>query len=421
MAPRKPKGTGTIYRNREGLWVGSIELPSYGGKRRRKTVKSKDPRELEKKIRAVKNELALRGDLPTQDQTVEQWFTYWFDRVVSKELRPSTASGYRSVVFGHVIEEIGKTKLDKVTPAHLRRVHDRITVEKGLSSTYALNAHRIMSSAFEEAVREGRMGRNPAKLMRAPRRRLPKLDTLTLEEGIAVLERLQRRPLDGAQRAASLLMGGRRGEVIGLERDRVSDVLDISWQLQRITWSHGCVAAGAKARCGALRGVDCPDRLLRVPSDYEYRHLVGGLYLTRPKSRAGWRIIPLVDPLRSLLAKHLDASPPNPWGLVFTWNQRPIDPDQDSARWKQTLKEVGITKDVRLHDLRHTTVDLLYLAGVPEDVIIEIIGHSTRATTRGYKALQNRERLLRAMTQLSELVTTPRGQTLELGQGRPGT
>jgi hypothetical protein len=43
MKPRRPRGTGTIYRRADGLWVGRVELPpGPDGKRRRKHVGSKD-------------------------------------------------------------------------------------------------------------------------------------------------------------------------------------------------------------------------------------------------------------------------------------------------------------------------------------------------------------------------------------------
>ncbi|AAT89851.1 integrase [Leifsonia xyli subsp. xyli str. CTCB07] len=61
-------------------------------------------------------------------------------------------------------------------------------------------------------------------------------------------------------------------------------------------------------------------------------------------------------------------------------------------------------KHVRLHDLRHTTIDLLYEAGVPEDVIMEIAGQSTRSVTRGYKSRGNQKRLTEGMLQLSALI-----------------
>jgi integrase len=54
---------------------------------------------------------------------------------------------------------------------------------------------------------------------------------------------------------------------------------------------------------------------------------------------------------------------------------------------------------------------------VPEDLIQEIVGHSDRATTQGYKSLRNRERLTGAMVQFSALFTQPAPErTLEIEQ-----
>lgn len=385
------KGEGSIFKDsRSGLWTGVIELPPLNGERRRKKIRRKNKAELLKAMSQVRSELIRLGDLPTSSQTVEQWFNYWLKQV-AKEIRPNTFDGYRRTVENHVIPSIGKVKLDKLTATHIRRVHDGI-LDKGLSSTTALLAHRTMSVSFKMAVREGRIGRNPAELTAAPKKARASLEALTLPEALDFLKyALDDVPdynPEGAQWATALLTGARRGEVLGLERDRVTDVLDLSWQLLRLP----------------LSGVDGkPD----VPVDYEYRHLTGGLYLTRPKSSKSWRIIPLLDPLKSILAKHLEETRDNEWGLMFTKSGRPISPDQASRDWRTALAASGIDKDVRLHDVRHTTVDLLYAAGIPEDIIMSIVGHSTRSTTRGYQSAQNRDRLMGAMVQFSALFTPP--------------
>jgi integrase len=71
------------------------------------------------------------------------------------------------------------------------------------------------------------------------------------------------------------------------------------------------------------------------------------------------------------------------------------------------LIEADLPSDVKLHGARHTTVDLLYEAGVPEAVIAEIVGHSTRAVTRGYKSKGNTKQLTDAMQRMSALLATP--------------
>jgi integrase len=393
------KGEGAIFRRDNGLWVARIELPPRDGKRRRKEVTAKSKELLLQKLGESRRHFYLHGDIPTASQTVEQWMTYWFTSIALKKLRPNTANGYRSVIWNQVIPEIGNVRLDKLGPAHIRRVHDRILStpkrsddpESGtLSPSYALNAHRVMSVAFRDAEREGRVARNPADLLDAPRKSRPQLEALTSEEAIAVLRKLipafdhavvGKYDPESARWATYLLTGARRGEVLGIEVDRVSDVLDLSWQLQRIT------------------------NIKTAPADYEYREITNGLFWTRPKSSAGWRVIPLVDPLKNILNKHVERMDPNRYGLLFAnENGLPIDPDTESGRWPKALKEIGVTdKKVRLHDVRHTTVDLLYEAGVSEDIIMEIVGHSTRTVTRGYKALGNRKRLEGAMLQLSAL------------------
>lgn len=391
------KGEGSVFQDKStGLWTAVIELPPLNGERRRKKIRRKSKKELLLVMAEAKAELARRGDLPTANQTVEQWMNYWVEQVAAKEVRPNTLDGYRRTVKNHIIPAIGKVKLDKLTATHVRRVHDSI-LAKGLSSTTALLAHRTMSVSFKIAMREGRIGRNPAELTAAPRKARPALEALDLDESLDFLERAAQDPVRGARWATALLTGARRGEVLGLEVDRVTDVLDLSWQLIRLP----------------LSGVDGkPD----VPVDYEYRHLTGGLYLTRPKSSKSWRIIPLYDPLKAILETYIPLMPPNEYGLLFTNNGKPISPDQASRDWRKDLAEYGIHKNVRLHDARHSTVDLLYEAGLDEAVITDLVGHSARATTRGYRSAQNRKRLFAATEKISQMLMQPETvRTLEIG------
>jgi integrase len=340
----------------------------------------------------------MTGDLPTSSTRLEKYLEYWFAEVAQKKLRPNTAAGYRSVLWKRVIPEIGHYRLDKITPAVLRRVYTTITatpkdpddLSKGyLSSTYALNAHRVLATALKDAERDGLIPRNPATLMDAPKKSRTQLEALTVDEAKEVLKLVRAEFLktgdyrpEPARWATYLLTGARRGEILGLELDRVTDdSIELSWQLTRIT------------------------DISTVPADYEYRHITNGMYWTRPKSSAGWRVIPLVQPLKSILETHIALSTPNRYGLVFTNKGLPIDPDTETDMWATALASSGITdKKVRLHDARHTTVDLLYAAGISEDLIMEIVGHSTRGVTRGYKSRENLQRRELAMKQLSSFL-----------------
>ncbi|PPG34498.1 site-specific integrase [Rathayibacter sp. AY2B9] len=401
------KGEGALFKDARGYWTATVELPQRDGKRRRKTVRARDKEAAKRLLIALHKDLMDNGDLSTTDQTVKQWFEYWFKNIVQPEVRPKTAEGYRTITYNHVIPTIGNIRLSKVSARSLRAVTDRMVNEAGLSPTYALQAHRVMSVALEAAVREKRIPANPAKSMNAPRKALKTLDVLTLQEGVDAIRTFQQDPAYGARWATALLTGARRGEVLGLEIDRVGESLDLSWQLQRMLFEHGCATKDdGKHSCRWTRGAECPERKITVPADYEYRSIGGGLYLTRPKSRSGWRIIPLVDPLRTILRQHLETNPPV-GGLVFTRGGKPVDPDYDSKLWGKWMDDHMPGRDVKLHGLRHSTADLLYLAGVPEDLITEILGHSTRAMSRAYKSKGNDLRLRQAMASMSAMFDIP--------------
>ena len=246
-----------------------------------------------------------------------------------------------------------------------------------LSSTYVLLAHNALSVMLSAAMREGKISANPCDMVSRPRKRKLEQQALTLEQAMQLLAHLTTRA-DRALWATYLLTGARRGEILGLERDRVTDVLDLSWQLQRIT------------------------DIKNVPDDFEYRQVKSSLYLTRPKSQSGWRIIPLVEPLKSILALHMQDAHDD--GLVFHEDGRPWDPDRATKAWKQLMRDAWLPEDVVLHGARHTTVELLYAAKVPEDLITQIVGHSTRTMTRLYKTRLDIVRATEGMEQLSALL-----------------
>jgi len=373
------KGEGSIYKRKDGMWVGSIELnPRPGNPRPRKVVTARLKSDLIIKFEKAKAEAKRNGDMPTSSQSVEQWMTEWLERIAVKELRPKTMANYRSFTKNHILPVIGNVKLDRLTPRHVMEVTDRL--EESHSGTTAKTAHAIMSSAFRSAEEWGRISSNPAHVAKAPRTEATSLEVLDLEE----VGRLIGQFRGDAERylwAVFILTGARRGEILGLQWDRVTDVLDLQWQLQR----H-------------------PVNIV-APADYEYQRLSGGLYLTRPKTKKSTRVVPLVPPLSGILAQWKEIAPANPHGLVFaTAGGEPIDPDFASKQWPKILEAAGITKHIRLHDLRHSAVDLLYGAGVDVDTIMEIVGHSTRAMTREYKSRGNRPQLTDAMTKMSALL-----------------
>ena len=384
MATRRSRGTGTIFRDERGYWTVALPLPPKDGKRQRSVKRFKDRNSAIAHLRDFERsrtgtDLPLANDYPSGvgTTTVGEWFEYWIAECVYPQLRPRTADGYRSAVITHIVPALGSdTPLAAIRASDIRRMQH--AVREGRSPTTVRNVHTIAARAFDVAVREEEISRNPVRLVEQPRPARPALDVPTTSEVRHLLEALKTRP-DGLKWMTYILTGARRGEVVGLEVARVGAHIDISWQMQTLR-------RGETGRPIA-------------PPDFDYRHIYGGFFLTRPKSRAGWRTVPLISPLREMMEHHLAAMEPNPWGLVFTRKGRPIDPNMETRLWPKVQRELlGEDRHVRLHDLRHATVDLLYNADVPEDLIIELVGHSTRSMSRAYKSPAHLDRLQRAMT-----------------------
>lgn len=384
------KGEGSLHKNSNGLWEVKIELPrDRDGKRRRKVVRRKSKSDAIQVLRELKAELDKTGDLATSSVTLEAWSEHWLTER-AKKLAPNTVNGYRVAFRDYINPLLGKRKLDKLTPQDIKHLHDVIQETpkdkalrslsdppegtEYLSSTYALLVHNALSGSLKMAVREGKLSRNVCELVDKPSKRHTTEEVLTLEEAIKLIGYLTTHP-DGALWTTYLLTGARRGEIIGLEVDRVmEDHLDLSWQTQRIT-----------------------DRA-SAPKDHEYRHIGKSLYLARPKSKAGWRTPPLVPELAELLRREIGDRKD---GLVFLRDGEPWDPADASKEWKVILAGAGVNEKVKLHGARHTAVGLLYELGVSEATIMQIVGHSTVSVTRRYGQAGNKRAMQDAIAKLS--------------------
>lgn len=277
MATRRSRGTGTIFRDQRGYWTVSLPLPPRDGKRQRSVRRFKERgaalahlHEFERSRSGT--DLAPASEHPAGAgiTTVGEWFAYWLAECVYPQLRPRTADGYRSAVITHIVPALGAgTPLVSIRAADIRRMQH--AVRDGRSPTTVRNVHTIAARAFDVAVREEEIARNPVRLVEQPRSARPDLDIPSTTEVRHLMTAFRHRP-DGLKWMTCILTGARRGEVVGLETDRVSDYIDISWQMQTLR-------RGETGRPIA-------------PPDFDYRHLYGGFFLTRPKSKAGWRVVP---------------------------------------------------------------------------------------------------------------------------------
>lgn len=386
-AARRRDGDGTLYRRESGLWVGSIDLGvGADGKRRRRSVSSTDKATAIGKLNTLRRQVEAGAIAVSPTAKAGDWFERWLVDIARPRLKPRTFASYRSIIDGHLVPLLGSRTLAKLAPADVRKMH-RTLAERGLAPSTVMKTHRVLVKSLSDAVREGMVTRNVASMVDAPRISDSDRGALSVEQAVALL-----RTSDDAadpmttRWAAALLLGARQGELLGLTWSRVDldrGSIDLAWQLQALPIRHGCGDT-----CGKVRAGWCPARALDVPTGFEHHQLGStALALTRPKSRAGRRLVPLPAPLAALLLRHRDDATRVPGQHDLVWTTAagaPIRPEADHAAWKAALHTAGLPA-VPLHAARHTTATLLLEAGVDAHVIASILGHSEIVTTRGYQ------------------------------------
>ena len=390
MNGRRPHGYGDgslFQRASDGLWVARLETGRDGdGKRRRWQCAGRSRTVVLAALRQARIDQATSAAPGPQGLTVAEWLHRWLEDVARPTVRPTTFRDYATTVRRHLIPTLGSTRLTRLTPGDVRAMHHHVSASVSVSA--ANKAHRVLRAALSDAEREGLVGRNAARLVRTPTITSPR-SALSTSDTRRILAASRTDRLD-SRWIAALLTGARQGELLGLQWDRVdldAGTLDLAWQLQALGYRHGCRRRTTGHGCGKARAGSCPGRELDIPAGFEHTPLRGRLCLTRPKSSAGRRLIPLPPILVDALRRHREATRDHlaPFGLVWsTSDGAPIPARDDLAAWHDLLTRAGVPR-AHLHAARHTTATLLMDLGVDVTVIQSILGHAQALTTQRYQ------------------------------------
>lgn len=276
-------------------------------------------------------------------------------------VKQTTHASYSMHVDKHIVPRIGQVPLTQLTPGQLNALYaelqssGRRAGSGALSPTTVRRIHATIHKALADAVRWGRLARNPADQSDPPKAAQPEMAVWTRAQLRSFLTSAR----DDRLYAAWLLMattGMRRGEVLGLR------------------WSDVDFDAGALSI-----------RQIRTVANYV-------VITTTPKTDRGTRTI-AVDPVtsaglrgyRALQSKERLAAGPayaaQRDGLVFTNKDgSPIHPERLTASFRQAARSAGMPP-IRLHDVRHSYVTALLAEGVPLKVVSQRVGHSSPVVT----------------------------------------
>ena len=230
----------------------------YTGKTRA-DVASKVARE----VRAAEDGIPI----PPERGTVGQFLNEWLVGTVKIKVRPATFSSYGDLIRLHIEPELGRVKLNKLTPAQVQEMLNR-KLASGLSPRRVDYIRAVLRHSLNQALRWGMVSRNVAALASSPRVPLREVQPLTPEQARTLLETVKGDRLE-ALYSVALALGMRQGEILGL------------------CWSD----------------VDFEERVIEVRHSLQWGE--DGFQLVEPKSeRSRRRLGPLTRELLSALRAH---------------------------------------------------------------------------------------------------------------------
>ena len=275
---------------------------------------------------------ATRGiDVSRADEyTVAIWLRSWYEIYAKPNIRISTANRYQLMVEQYTIPRIGSIKLTKLTSHDLQKLYKDLMENgridrksghgnPGLSSTTVRSLHLMLHNAFERAVKERLIPRNPTEDCIAPKIQKFEMQILQPEHIKEYLNAANARGLL-PMFYLELVSGLRKGELTAL------------------LWSD----------------LDIQNRTISVSKQY-VKNPNGELTLSRPKTETSVRKVSIPQEAIDLLIAEHDKHPDNPYMFPSPITGEMYYPDSIVNLHKKILKDAGLPH-IRFHDLRHPYV-----------------------------------------------------------------
>lgn len=279
---------------------------------------------------------------------VDAWFDYFIE-IKKKTVRPNTVRNYTERYETNIKPVIGKMLLTDVKPLHCQKIFLNMA-DEGYRTSTLYQARITLYNMLELAKENDILRYNPCKRSVKSDMGKPsdKKEALTIDVQKLFLEGATGQSYENQFRFV-LQTGLRTGELVGLE------------------WKH----------------VDFEKRVLTIEQSMEYRYKVGEWRIGPPKSKAGYRTIPLTDEAIRILKAQKEKNRkiehiPEEWS-EFIFLSRKGEPVKNSTYDTALFKicdKVGI-KRFSMHVLRHTFATRCIEANMKPKTLQKLLGHSS--------------------------------------------
>ena len=356
MPKRRANGEGNIRKRKDGRWEGryTVGRDPETGKAIIKNVLGKTQAEVKEKLKKAIEENVGIDYGKAKTYTVGSWLEVWMENYARVKLRPSTFKTSQGFLKNHIKPQIGGIPLADLTSLDLQRFYkhlldggrvDRIEAKKkpkGLAPKTVRNIHQMIGSAYNLAMEQRLVTKNPTQGSALPKVEHKEMKTLTADQLSAFFREAKDRGVF-ALYYIDLTTGLRRGELLGLKWSDI-DLEKGDLRVQR--------------QIGRIDG-----KIIEMPL----------------KTKNAYRTLPLSADAISVLMQQRRKTGNSEW--VFpSPTGGPMSPDSVLHMLHRVLKRAGLPK-VRFHDLRHTFATLALQNGVDVKTVSSMLGHYSAGFT----------------------------------------
>jgi integrase len=164
---KRGNGEGSIYRRKDGRWVGQYTIQTATGQKRR-YVYGKTRADVAGKLAKAIAERDAGLTFDAGNLTVSEYLTAWLNDSVRGAVRSGTYRRYEQLCRGHIVPALGNLQLKALSPAHVQRFY-RAKLDAGLSPRTVQYMHATLHRALGRAVKWGLIPRNVTEAVDAPR------------------------------------------------------------------------------------------------------------------------------------------------------------------------------------------------------------------------------------------------------------